>query len=74
MASTRDGWIELEIPWHETRIKNCPICGKLITRRAWRFVQEDRELVVCSPPCEELYETYWERRYGALSATERSGR
>jgi hypothetical protein len=59
-------WVERTRAWSETRVDHCPVCGCLIPRRAWRFV--DRvPLEVCAPSCEELYETYYKPTHGALA-------
>jgi hypothetical protein len=57
-------WVELERSWTDTTVRNCPVCGKLITRRAWRFAAVEGALDVCEPSCQELYESYWWPNYG----------
>jgi hypothetical protein len=57
-------WVQLETVWHDTGVHTCPICGKLITRRAWQFDDEGGAVLVCEPDCQELYETYWRPAYG----------
>jgi hypothetical protein len=47
-------------------VEHCPVCGCLIPRRAWRFGGET-PLEVCTPACEELYETYYKPTHGALA-------
>jgi hypothetical protein len=59
-------WVERELSWHDTEVVNCPVCGRLITRRTWRFKAGEGTLAVCSPECEELYETYWKPTHGAM--------
>lgn len=60
-------WIERELPWHTTDVLNCPICGRLITRRMWAFEGGAGELRVHDPECEELYESYWKPTYGVMT-------
>ena len=59
-------WVEFEIPWHETGVRNCPVCGKLVTRRAWQFRTAEGTLRVCDPDCEQLYESYFRPKHGPL--------
>jgi hypothetical protein len=61
-------WIERPLPWHETTVLNCPVCGRLITRRLWVFDGGAGDLHVCSPECEELYDSYWKPTYGVMEA------
>jgi hypothetical protein len=56
-------WVELDKPWHETNVDHCPVCGKLIPRRAWVFDGGGSEVAACSPDCEDLYESYWKPTY-----------
>jgi hypothetical protein len=60
-------WAEFNRSWSDTAVRNCPVCGKLITRRAWRFPVTAGSLEVCEPACEELYESYWRPSYGDLA-------
>ena len=39
-------WIEFDIPWNETAVRNCPVCGRLITRRAWEFDEPEGTLTM----------------------------
>jgi len=59
-------WVEFDIPWNETSVRNCPVCGKLITRRAWEFGTPEGALRVCGPDCEQLYESYFRPKHGPL--------
>ena len=59
-------WIEFDIPWNETAVRNCPVCGRLITRRAWEFDEPEGTLRVCAPDCQQLYETYYRPTHGPL--------
>jgi hypothetical protein len=59
-------WIELHVPWNETSVRNCPVCGKLVTRRAWEFPAPEGTLQVCDPDCQQLYESYFRPRHGPL--------
>ena len=61
-------WEELDHSWHDTNVDHCPVCGKLIPRRVWRFEGGAGEVVACGPECEQLYETYWRPTYGVMSA------
>jgi hypothetical protein len=59
-------WVERTRAWSDTSVDHCPVCGRLIPRRAWRFV-DSVALEVCTPSCEELYETYYKPTHGALA-------
>ncbi|MDX6527120.1 MAG: hypothetical protein QOI43_2631 [Gaiellales bacterium] len=59
-------WVERPRVWSDTNVEHCPVCGCLIPRRAWRFGGET-PLEVCTPACEELYETYYKPTHGALA-------
>jgi hypothetical protein len=59
-------WLELRLPWHETNVANCPVCGKLITSRAWEFSTARGRLQVCEPECEQLYDSYYRGAHGPL--------
>jgi hypothetical protein len=59
-------WIERRLPWHETGVGNCPVCGKLITTRAWEFETPEGVLQVCAPDCQQLYESYYRPTHGPL--------
>jgi hypothetical protein len=63
-------WVERTIPWHETNVAHCPVCGRLITRRSWVFDGGADEIAVCAPDCEELYESYWKPAYGPLEGSD----
>lgn len=60
-------WIELRLPWHETNVENCPVCGKLIAGRAWEFDASEGTLRVCEPDCEQLYLSYYRGAHGPLT-------
>jgi hypothetical protein len=60
-------WEERELAWHQTSTRNCPVCGRLVTRRSWVFDGGDGELAACSPECEELYFSYYQPTHGTLS-------
>jgi hypothetical protein len=60
-------WVELTSAWHDTRLRTCQVCGKLITSRAWRFPAEGGLLEACTPECEDLYVTYLRPAHGPLS-------
>jgi hypothetical protein len=60
-------WAERTLQWHDTAVLNCGVCGRLITRRWWVFDGGGGDLHVCSPECEELYETYWKPNYGVMA-------
>jgi hypothetical protein len=60
-------WVERELEWNDTDVLNCPVCGRLITRRAWAFDGGAGELWVHGPDCEELYETYWRPTHGVMT-------
>jgi len=59
-------WVALARAWHDTDVVHCPICGRLIPRRAWVFDGGGGEIRSCGPDCEELYETYWKPTYGVM--------
>jgi hypothetical protein len=59
-------WIELETSWHDTGVTHCPVCGRLIPRRAWVFEGGAGEIRACTQECEELYESYWKLTYGVM--------
>jgi hypothetical protein len=61
-------WVERPLEWHDTTVLNCRVCGRLITRRWWAFDGGGGELHVCSPDCEELYDSYWKPTYGVMVA------
>ena len=52
---------------------HCGVCGTLIPRRAWVFDGGEGEIEVCSPQCEELYESYWRPTYGVLRGKPAAG-
>ena len=60
-------WIEFELAWNDTGVRNCPVCGKLVTRRAWEFETSEGRLRVCDPDCRELYESYYRPTHGPLA-------
>jgi len=66
---TDEAWVELDYVWHETNVVNCPICGKLVVRRAWAFDGGAGRLLVCDPDCQVLYEEYWRPAHGIMEAT-----
>ena len=66
MSDAAGRWVEFDIPWNETSVRNCPVCGKLITRRAWEFGTPEDTLRVCDPDCEQLYESYFRPKHGPL--------
>jgi hypothetical protein len=59
-------WVEVKYVWHETNIVGCPVCGRLVLRRAWAFDGGKGEIQVCSESCEELYESYWKPAHGVM--------
>lgn len=59
-------WVALAYPWHETNVVNCPICGRLVLRRAWEFDGGEGLIRACSESCEELYESYWKPTHGTM--------
>jgi hypothetical protein len=64
-------WVERALAWNETAVLNCAVCGRLITRRAWVFDGGAGDLQVCSPECEELYESYYVPTHGVISGEAR---
>ena len=67
-------WVDHERPWNDATTVSCPVCGKLIPRRSWEFVDGDAVIRVCAPECEDLYTTYWRPRNGRLVSSERRDR
>ena len=59
-------WVELSHVWHDTKVLNCRVCGRLILRRAWEFDGGGGLLRVCEESCEELYESYWRGAHGIM--------
>ena len=64
-------WVELELAWHDTGVRSCPVCGKLVTRRTWEFEAGQGTIRVCDPDCQQLYETYYLPTHGPLGAAAR---
>ena len=60
-------WKDLDLPWHETNIMNCSLCGKMIPHRVWIVEVDDQEKEFCSPDCEQLYFEYWLPTHGKKS-------
>lgn len=52
-------WEVLELPWYETNITNCSLCGKMIPHRMWIVEVDDEERKFCNSDCEQLYLEYW---------------
>jgi len=46
-------YLNLDLPWYETRILNCSFCGKMIAVRYWRddLFPEDK---FCEPACADV--------------------
>lgn len=59
-------WVAFKHAWHDTNVVNCPVCGRLILRRAWEFDGGDGLLQVCGESCQELYESYFKQAHGSL--------
>jgi hypothetical protein len=57
-------WKETNLPWYETNILNCSLCGRMIPHRIWVVEMEGEEKEFCSPECEELYGEYWLPTHG----------
>lgn len=57
-------WQENNLPWYETTIINCQLCGKMIPRKMWLVTYKDEELKFCDEACEQLYFDYWLPKYG----------
>jgi hypothetical protein len=60
-------WTENSTPWHDTRLRHCQVCGKLITRLAWLFPAEGGFIEACGPGCEHLYHSYLLPTHGAVT-------
>ena len=52
-------WEVLDLPWYETNITNCSLCGKMIPHRMWIVKVDDEEKKFCNSDCEQLYFEYW---------------
>jgi hypothetical protein len=46
-------YVDLVVPWHETRILNCSFCGKMIAGRFWHDDSWPAEKF-CEPSCPEV--------------------
>ena len=46
-------YLNLDLPWYETRILNCSFCGKMIAVKYWRedLFPEDK---FCEPACADV--------------------
>ena len=62
-------WEPREFAWHDTDVLNCPVCGRLITRRTWVFADTETgaEIRGCGSDCEELYVTYLKPTHGPFA-------
>ncbi|HZQ81016.1 MAG TPA: hypothetical protein VFB25_03455 [Gaiellaceae bacterium] len=59
MSELRGEWRERSQVWHDVRVANCDVCGRLLLRRVWRFADPDfGELDSCEPECERLWVRY----------------
>ena len=52
-------WQDIELPWYETKILNCSLCGKMIPRKVWIAKIDGEEREFCNPDCEKLNHEYW---------------
>ena len=57
-------WETISLPWYETSIINCLLCGQMIPKDMWVVEDEGNRRVFCSPGCEKIYEEYWLPKYG----------
>jgi hypothetical protein len=60
-------WVDPARSWNDTTVSYCQVCGRLIPRRSWVFADGPREIVACSPDCEDLYQDYVKPTYGEPS-------
>ena len=63
-------WQTIAVPWYETRIIHCQLCGRMIARRMWvpEGGADGQRPVFCKPACASLYREYWLPRYGRGAA------
>jgi hypothetical protein len=59
-------WLDFDIPWHDTSVRHCDVCGRLIPASAWLFTGIEGDVMACGPECEELYFDYWVEAHGTL--------
>ena len=57
-------WVEIKRPWHDTKLTNCALCGRLVPRRVWLVEIGGQKLPFCNEECEGLYRSYWLPKYG----------
>jgi hypothetical protein len=46
-------YVNLDLPWYETRILNCSFCGKMVAVRFWRDDAFPAEKF-CEPACADV--------------------
>jgi hypothetical protein len=52
-------WKERSQPWHNVRVANCQVCGRLLRARSWSFSDSDFGAIdACGPACEHLWHRY----------------
>jgi hypothetical protein len=57
-------WETITRDWWETTVRNCTVCGQMMAAQVWVCEDEGHTCNFCSPDCEELYYSYWKRKYG----------
>jgi len=57
-------WQKNDLPWYETNILTCDLCGKMIPHQIWLVEFEEKELKFCNEECENLYFNYWLPKHG----------
>lgn len=62
-------WRQKKDVWYEIKVVNCQLCGQMIPKNMWISEIEAREIVFCSPECENMYREYWLPRYRNLGET-----
>ena len=59
MTELTGEWREQPQVWHDVRVANCEVCGRLLLGRIWCFVDPElAELKSCDPDCERLWIRY----------------
>jgi hypothetical protein len=63
-------WRERRHPWHDVKVVNCGVCGRLLLRQVWHFTDAELgEMASCGPACEELWYRSARARRLAASAS-----
>lgn len=61
-------WKPLDKSWHDTTVDYCDVCGNLLFRQYWEFLDAERKpLRTCNPECERLYGRLIQARKGSVA-------